>query len=175
MKADLPTLRALDRLLDEALDVPDADRDAWIARLAGDDARHAPLLRELLGSEARARTLDWLDRPVPFGPDASDAGSAPREAGFATGDLVGPWRLVALLGAGGMGEVWRASRADGRFAREVALKLPHGGTRVRGIAERYARERDILASLAHPNIARFYDAGVDDGGQPWLAMELVAG
>ena len=71
-----------------------------------------------------------------------------------------------------MGAVWLAERADGQLKRQVALKLPRlawGG----GLAERLARERDILASLAHPNIARLYDAGVDQHGRPYLAMEYV--
>ncbi len=67
-----------------------------------------------------------------------------------------------------------AERADGTFKRSVALKLPHV-TWIGGLAERMARERDILATLEHPNIARLYDAGVDDLGRPFMAMEYVEG
>ena len=74
-----------------------------------------------------------------------------------------------------MGEVWLARQVDGRVQREVALKLPgmlqHGNV----WRERFSRERDILARLEHPHIARFYDAGVTETGQPWLAMECVFG
>ncbi|MEO8312322.1 MAG: protein kinase [Caldimonas sp.] len=73
-----------------------------------------------------------------------------------------------------MGTVWLAERIDGQPRRKVALKLPHLGW-APGFAERLARERDILASLEHANIARLYDAGVDQLGRPYLALEYVAG
>jgi serine/threonine protein kinase len=79
------------------------------------------------------------------------------------------------LGAGGMAEVWLARRADGAFKREVALKLPMLAQARAGLEARFARERDILASLEHPHIARLYDAGVDPKGLPYLAMEYVQG
>jgi eukaryotic-like serine/threonine-protein kinase len=91
------------------------------------------------------------------------------------GDLVGPYRLIRLLGEGGMADVWLAQRADGSIKREVALKLP----RLRGdrqdLASRFARECDILAALEHPHIARLYDAGISPDGLPYLAMEYVRG
>lgn len=175
MTLDLATLRSLDRLLDEALDLPAPSREAWLDELAGDDARHAPLLRELLLAPGGARTADWLDHPPLPGPDPfGDRGPAAAED-LAPGRLVGPWRLVRELGVGGMGSVWLAQRIDGLVSRPVALKLPHFGARPRAIAGRFAREREILATLAHPNIARLYDAGIAADGQPWLAMEYVEG
>jgi len=102
----------------------------------------------------------------------ADQGSA---SGLSAGDFVGPYELVRLLGTGGMAEVWLARRADGAFKRDVALKLPLL-TRLRNdLEQRFAHERDILASLEHPNIARFYDAGVDAVGLPYLSMEYVNG
>lgn len=101
--------------------------------------------------------------------------SGAASTGLKSGTHVGPYELIRLLGAGGMAEVWLASRADGRFKRDVALKLPLL-TRVRQDLEpRFARERDILAGLEHPHIARLYDAGVDAAGLPYLAMEYVQG
>ena len=79
------------------------------------------------------------------------------------------------LGSGGMGAVWLAERTDGLIKRPVALKLPHGAWQRAGLAERMAREREILATLDHPNIARLYDAGVTADGQPYLALEYVEG
>jgi serine/threonine-protein kinase len=75
-----------------------------------------------------------------------------------------------------MGTVWLAERNDGLFHRPVALKLPQGSWR-RGsaLAERMAREREILATFNHPNIARLYDAGITSDGQPYLALEYVEG
>ncbi len=175
MTLDQTTLRALDRLLDDGLDLAPADREAWIAGLSDDDARHGPVLRELLLSPVAGQTADWLDRPLAVLSPADDAGAATAGAELVAGDRVGPWTLRRPLGEGGMGSVWLAERSDGLLSRPVALKLPHFGARPRAIAERFAREREILSTLAHPNIARLYDAGIDPGGQPWLAMEYVEG
>jgi eukaryotic-like serine/threonine-protein kinase len=91
------------------------------------------------------------------------------------GDLVGPYRLIRLLGEGGMAEVWLAQRADGSIKREVALKLPRLRRNRQDLESRFARECDILAALEHPHIARLYDAGVSPDGLPYLAMEYVRG
>ena len=96
-------------------------------------------------------------------------------SGLSRGAVVGPYELIRLLGAGGMAEVWLARRADGAFKRDVALKLPLLTRRRQDLEQRFAHERDILASLEHPNIARFYDAGVDTEGLPYLSMEYVQG
>ena len=74
-----------------------------------------------------------------------------------------------------MGVVWLAERTDGLINRPVALKLPHGAWKRAGLAERMARERTILATLTHPNVAHLYDAGLASDGQPYLAIEYVEG
>ncbi len=74
-----------------------------------------------------------------------------------------------------MGAVWLAERADGAFERQVALKLPHAEWIDRGLAQRFARERAVLASLNHPNIAQLFDAGWSEAGRPYLALEYVEG
>jgi serine/threonine protein kinase/tetratricopeptide (TPR) repeat protein len=89
--------------------------------------------------------------------------------------VVGPYRLIRLLGEGGMAEVWLAQRADGSIKREVALKLPRLRRDRQDLASRFARECDILAALEHPHIARLYDAGISPDGLPYLAMEYVRG
>ena len=88
---------------------------------------------------------------------------------------IGPYRLLREIGRGGMASVWLAERADGLLDRQVALKLPHLSWGAASFADRMARERNILASLTHPNIARLYDAGVADDGRPFLALEHVEG
>ncbi|MET0893183.1 MAG: serine/threonine-protein kinase [Pseudoxanthomonas sp.] len=91
------------------------------------------------------------------------------------GTLVGPYRLEVVLGEGGMGMVWLASRADGLYQRKVALKLLRPGLADPNLRLRFSREREILARLAHPNIARLLDAGIGSEGQPYLALEYVDG
>ncbi len=94
---------------------------------------------------------------------------------LAVGTMVGAYRLLRELGVGGMGEVWLAERADGTLRRRVALKLPTLGVRRSVLVQRFERERDILAALEHPHIARLYDAGFAADGQPYLALEYVEG
>jgi len=93
----------------------------------------------------------------------------------ASGQRVGPYRLLRELGRGGMGVVWLAERADGQHTRQVALKMPLVENLNWLLAARFARERNILASLEHPGIARLYDAGIDNEVQPYIAIEYVQG
>lgn len=164
---------AISALLDEALALPAASRQGWLDNLGDTQPALSGAVRALLEAHADAESGDFMGTlpKVPGAPltDGVDSSAEP-----AAGDLIGNYRLLAPLGRGGMGVVWRAERAQGPLRREVALKLPRlawGGA----VAQRLARERDILATLAHPNIARLYDAGVDAQGRPFIAMELVDG
>lgn len=154
-------------LLDEALDLPEAERADWLARLPAAQAELRPWLAAVLLKPAAVSTREYLERPA-LPAQAIDGG-------FVQGQALGPWRLLHAIGSGGMGEVWLAERADGAYERRVALKLPHAHLLSGALKQRFARERDILAALAHPNIARFYDAGLAVDGQPWLALEFVEG
>ncbi len=91
------------------------------------------------------------------------------------GWLCGPYRLLKQIGQGGMSEVWLASRVDQLVKRNVALKLPSAGIHAARFAEHLQREREVLANLVHPGIARLYDAGIAEGGRPFIAMEFVEG
>ena len=91
------------------------------------------------------------------------------------GRRIGAYHIVAELGRGGMGEVYRAIRADGQFTKDVAIKLVRTGFDTRFVVERFRNERQILAGLDHPNIARLLDGGSTDDGVPYLVMELVDG
>jgi serine/threonine protein kinase len=148
------------RLLDEVLDLDEPARRRWIEELAptNDDLRPA-LRQSLLGGAA-------IDLTLP---------KVLMEPAFNAGEQVGPYELIRPLGAGGMAQVWLARRADGAFKREVALKLPSALTLRGDLAARFEREKNILATLEHPNIARLYDAGVSQQGLPYLAMEYVDG
>ena len=165
-------------LLDEALAMPVAQRAAWLQALDEGRAQGLkPRLQALLDNATdddpatHMRLLETLPK-VETGQFAPLPGAAASEK---PGDVVGPYRLIRELGSGGMGSVWLAERTDMLQGRQVALKLPHGAWKRAGLAERMAREREILATLEHPNIARLYDAGVTPEGQPWLALEYVAG
>ena len=170
---DEKTWSRVSPLLDDALDLPPQDRAAWLAALPAQHADLTGTLRELLARAAQVET-DALLGTLPK-LDTGDASAADSAAGrHAAGHTVGPYRLVRQLGVGGMGVVWLADRADGLMQRSVALKLPHGPFRG-DLAVRIAREREILATLDHPHIARLYDAGVAADGQPYLALEPVDG
>ncbi|GAB5536788.1 MAG: hypothetical protein Rubg2KO_30370 [Rubricoccaceae bacterium] len=93
----------------------------------------------------------------------------------AAGRQIGPYRLLELVGEGGMGEVYRAERADGAFEQTVALKLVKRGMDTRAVLRRFEAERSILARLDHPGIARLLGGGATDEGRPWFAMEYVDG
>jgi len=165
----------LRRLLDEALDLPVGERDRWIERLGADDAAFKPRLRALL-AHAAGTSVDRLLQTLPkIETDAFAGRPADSDEASEPGQRVGPYRLLRQIGEGGMASVWLAERTDLLQGRRVALKLPHGAWRGAAWAARLEREREILATLAHPNIARLYDAGVSDSGQPYLALEYVEG
>ncbi len=164
-------LHQLNVLLETALDLPAAQRDAWLDALPAPQRHLAPSLRAML-ARAEREPDSFMRRPVDLLAQAAAAGQAVQVD--EPGVLIGPYRLVRELGQGGMAAVWLAERTDGLLQRPVALKLPHDGFS-RGLARRMARERDILATLAHTHIARLYDAGVTAEGRPWLAMECVHG
>lgn len=166
---DVERLRSLNSLLEVGLSLPAEQRTAWLAALP---PQHQALIAPLKALLARAEvdTDDFLQQPLLLMQEEA-AGEVP--IALTPGERIGPHRLVRELGAGGMASVWLAEREDGA-RRSVALKLPHMGWSA-GIDRRVARERDILAGLEHPNIARLYETGVTPEGRPWLAMEYVQG
>src|SRR5215831_16614416 len=162
---------ALSKLLDQALERPAAERADWLAQLpaAHDDLR--PHLRDLLSRTAAIESGDFLGN-LPRFVHSPQARANPESE---VGTLVGPYRLLRELGHGGMGSVWLAQRIDGVLKRQVALKLPHVTWPQAQLVQRMEREREILAALEHPNIARLYDAGLSAAGRPFLALEYIEG
>jgi eukaryotic-like serine/threonine-protein kinase len=160
---------ALSELLDQVLELPPGERAAWLAEIpaAYDDLK--PHLQNLLSRIAAVETADFLGSLPRF------AGPPPAGLEDDAGTLVGPYRLLRELGHGGMGSVWLAQRSDGLINRRVALKLPHAAWPQAQLAQRMEREREILAGLEHPNIARLYDAGLSSAGRPFLALEYIEG
>ena len=169
---DETTWAALNGLLDRALDLVPAERMGWIDALGAEYDALKPRLRDLLCQ--RRRTAD-----VPAaGHDSQVVRRAGRGGRIACGGCRRPRRAVPAAARTGRrrhghGVVGRAH--DGLIPRPVALKLPRGCWRRAAHGERLARERDILATLTHPNIARLYDAGITAAGQPYLALEYVEG
>jgi eukaryotic-like serine/threonine-protein kinase len=172
-KLILEELPAISQRLDEALLLEPHERSVWLDALKETDSIKAKL-RDLLADVESIETRNFLGTlPMHLFSNLNIAGGSVASDG-AAGAVVGPYRLIRELGAGGMGSVWLAERIDGTLKREVALKLPRLSWSS-GLAERMSRERDILASLNHPNIARIYDAGLDSQARPYLALEYVEG
>ncbi|MEY4356705.1 MAG: hypothetical protein RL469_31, partial [Pseudomonadota bacterium] len=163
--ADWPSIS---ELLDEALALPRAERERWLQSQTTLRPEVRDSLRGLLSIEAVAESEALFESLPPI------EGLPPPAPELAPDDIVGPYRVLRELGTGGMGAVWLAERVDGVLKRQIALKLPRLAW-IPGLAERMARERDILSSLEHPNIARLYDAGIDHKGRPFLALEYVQG
>ena len=163
----------IDPLLSEALDMDESARASWLHALEQTHPQLTPFLRRMLASHDRAERSRELETVPKLAPPP------PASSAFSIGTRVGPFALLRPLGRGGMGEVWLARQVDGRVERDVALKLPMIHQHSEVWRERFSRERDILAKLTHPNIARLFDAGVSDKessrGQPYLAMEHVEG
>jgi eukaryotic-like serine/threonine-protein kinase len=170
MRLTIPQMASMSRLLDEALPLDEPSRLRWLESLSPEYQDLAQALRAALLPDA-TRSAE-LESFLEISPSLQNVDLA---NGLQPGGNVGPYELLRLLGQGGMAEVWLARRADGAFNREVALKLPLLKQQRQDLAQRFAVERDILASLEHPNIARLYDAGIDTGGCPYLAMEYVQG
>jgi eukaryotic-like serine/threonine-protein kinase len=161
-----PDWPRVEAALDEILDLP---RERWGAALERIATKDPALHHELASLLARVDGYDRvLDRPAVVLESPTDLSFS-----LTPGTRVGAYRILAFLGRGGMGEVYRAERADGQFDQQVALKLirRESGAHL----ERFQAERQILARLEHPGIARLLDGGMSEDGRPYMVMELVEG
>ncbi len=175
---------ALSDLLDEALALSPAARVPWLDRLRQRDAALADVVAQAL-AEADALTGPDAadlhgDTTLPglanFGQGLAQVLQAPSGDGPAPrlGLRLGAWQLLHKIGEGGMGQVWLARRADGLYEAQAAIKLLRSDLSSAGWAQRFARERAVLARLDHPAVARLLDAGIEDG-QAYLVLEYVDG
>ena len=169
-----PPVPGVASLFAELCDLPGPERERLLAELGRDFPKLAAQAAHLLALDERAEgPLERLRGEV----------AAAAEQRLLAGDLpaatagarIGPWRLIERLGVGGMGEVWLGEREGGGFAQSAAVKLVRPGMASELVESRFALERQVLARLEHPAIARLLDGGVSADGRPWFAMERVIG
>lgn len=156
------TVRAL---LDELLRQPPALQRAHLRELTT-DVETIAIVEQLL--DQRTRSLGEGAAPT------GEVAAKPPATELQAGDVLGTWRLVERIASGGMGTVFVAERADELYRQRVAIKLLHGRADA-ATAQRMATERQLLAQLQHPGIARLYDGGTTPAGHPYLVMEYVEG
>ena len=152
-------------LFHDAVDLPAGARDAFLKAACGDDAE---LLSEVLASiEEDERGTSLLDRGVAY------AANRVLQNEATTIQEIGPYRIVRVIGEGGMGVVFLAERTD--LGSQAAIKILRDAWLSPARRQRFATEQRTLASLNHPSIARMYDAGALSDGTPWIVMEYVPG
>jgi tetratricopeptide (TPR) repeat protein len=164
---DKPRWRQLEALFDEALSLGAAERERFLADLARSDPATQVELAGLLHAHESAGGFLSGEAPVPRPADAATPQS------LESGARLGAWRIVRFLSHGGMGEVYEAARADGQFEQRAALKLTR--REATQLLERFGAERQMLARLDHPGIARLLDGGTAGDGRPYAVMEFVEG
>ncbi|HYO45700.1 MAG TPA: serine/threonine-protein kinase [Gemmatimonadota bacterium] len=163
----------IEAALGEALNAPPGERAAILQRACGDDDFLRKEVESLL--DAHQAASGFLDTSAESFATPYLARAATPDSTDDPGMMIGRYLLVEEIGRGGMGTVWLAQRADGQFEQRVALKLVKRGMDTEEILARFLRERQILARLEHPNIARLLDGGVSDDGRPYFVMEYVRG
>jgi len=153
-------------VLEDALEQEGAARTAFLAEACQGDDELRQEVESLLASEAEIG--DFIETPV-FRIHPQE------EAPLALGQRIGAYRVVRELGRGGMGSVYLAERADEEFEQRVAIKVVRRGMDTEEILRRFRSERQILAHLDHPNIAKLFDGGTTEDGRPYFVMEFVEG
>jgi serine/threonine protein kinase len=157
--------------LHEALELEPARRAVYLAQMGATDPKLQAELESLIAFHERTGT-DFLNAPLA---QVTSALAPPVEPDPLLGRRVGSYQIMGQIGVGGMGEVYRAFRADDEYKQQVAIKLVRAGQNSDFVLNRFKNERQILASLDHPNIARLLDGGTTDNGVPYFVMELIEG
>jgi tetratricopeptide (TPR) repeat protein/tRNA A-37 threonylcarbamoyl transferase component Bud32 len=162
-----------EELFDELAELPPPVRAGRLAGIAAEDPALAARLEQLL--EADGDPTDFLARPALALIDGGGGEEPEVQPSLPAGTRIGSWRLLGLLGRGGMGEVYLAERDEGSFTQRAALKLIKRGMDSAAIVERFVRERLILSRLDHPGIARLLDGGSTADGRPFFVLDRVEG
>ncbi len=173
---DRRTWERVAALFDEALELTPPERAGFLDRACAGAAELRAEVEALLAADERAASF-LADPADPIGSLFAAAVLERREEAAAerVGKRLGAYRLVAEIGRGGMGAVYLAERADGQFEQRVAIKLLQSGQQGDRVLRDFLRERQILARLEHPHIARLFDGGLTPAGEPYFVMEYVAG
>ncbi len=163
----------IESLLDEFLDLPDEVRGERLRELDRHDPDAARTIRDALDLETDSPGIDHIGALLEaVGGDSeheSTAGALPQPGN------IGPWQIIELIASGGMGDVYRARRADGEFEATAALKRLRIHLTSATAHDRFRQERQVLSDLRHPHIANLLDGGVDTQGVPYFVMEYVDG
>ncbi|MGB2603586.1 MAG: serine/threonine-protein kinase, partial [Candidatus Sulfotelmatobacter sp.] len=157
--------REVSPYLDQVLSLPEDERAPWLESFRAEKPDLAILLQDLLEEHRALAHKQFLEHSPVSGAAESSL----------TGQKIGAYTLISLIGQGGMGSVWLAERSDGRFDRRVAVKFLNFSVAATGGVQRFKREGRILGQLTHPHIAELIDAGVTANGEPYLVLENVAG
>jgi len=165
---NLERWRRIEEIFRTAIDRPAGERDTYLTRACEGDEE---LRREVLSLLERDTAEDFICDPIS---NAALAFTA-KSKNDLTGERIGPYRVTRLIGRGGMGAVYEAERDDEQFQQQVAIKIIKRGMDTDFVRDRFLRERQILASLDHPHIARLFDGGATQDGLPYFVMEFVAG
>lgn len=161
----------VERLFDEVADMTPDERTTYLRSACGNDPELRDYIESLASSDiAKNTVIENSIRGV-----LEHAAPKPRSLGQLIGERIGPYRIVRVIGSGGMGVVYLAERADEQFRQQVAIKLVRQRLISPEIEERLVSERQILANLDHPNIARLFDGGTTGDGTPYLVMEYIDG
>ena len=163
--------RAIEELFDDAVSRPREERAAWIAYSTEGDSELYSEVMSLVASH-EAATKKFMSEGIR---DALESFHRINSKDYMESALIGPYRLIRELGSGGMGVVFLADRCDDQYTAQVAIKLIRPGMDTEFIVARFRRERQTLARLQHPNIARLLDGGTTDTGLPYFVMEYVDG
>jgi serine/threonine-protein kinase len=164
-----------DAVFTEALDLEASAREACVRERCGEDHELADLVLRLLADAESDDDAFLSPGRLLEGPLWQRASAALESGGIGPGSSVGAWTVVRELGAGGMATVYLVRRREAEFSQQAALKLIKRGIDTDEVAHRFRQERQILASLDHPNVARLLDGGVSEDGRPYFVMEYVDG
>lgn len=160
--------RKIKEVLQTALELEPEARQTFLDNECAGEVSLRAEVESLLKSEEQ-------DEPFLEQPAVSDVADVVTDTSVWVARRLGPYELLEKIGEGGMGDVYRAVRADGMYDKQVAIKLIHSGLSTDFFLSRFKNERQILAGLEHPNIARLLDGGVTKNGMPYVVLEFVAG